>query len=998
MKTFLSYVAKDIIHDYPDMSKVAVVFPNKRANLFLNEELMKEAGHPIWCPNYITISDLFRRHSNLQVADPIKLVCELHKTFIECTQVDETLDHFYGWGQLLIADFDDIDKNMADAHQIFFNIQNLHELDDDSYLTEEQRKILKKFFGNFRDGQDSELKRRFMELWNKLGDIYTLFNQRLEAQGLAYEGALYRKVAEDSNIKFEYDTYLFVGFNMMQKVEQHLYRQMQSKAECHFYWDYDKYYVDDKKGQHSLSRPEWNVKNEAGHYISQYLGMYDNKFQDLPEYDEIYDNMSQQKNITFICAPTENIQARYVYDWLLEKKHQNEQGEWVERYRAGRKTAIVLADESLLPSVIHSLPSEVTNVNITLGYPLQQTPFYSLVRHLIQLQTFGHPKNTDIYRLREVCKILRHPYASYLSEKCTELLQDLEARKRFRPHREELVCKDEDNLGLLFTDLESVENLNLSLVTYLVDILKQIGKNSQGHDDPLFQESLFRTYTLLNRLRGLIESGDLTVDIITLERLIQQLFQSTNVPFHGEPAEGVQIMGMLETRNLDFEHLLVLSCNEGNLPKGVNDSSFIPYSIRKANGLTTIDNKVAIYAYYFLSLLQRASDVTLTYNNATEDGHTGEMSRFMLQLLVESKHDIKRASLVAGQSPTPVKDEAMQKDEEAMAELNKIQLFTPTCLNTFIRCHKRFYFKYIKHLKEPEELEDEIDNRTFGNIFHRAAQLFYLRFASPSDLLTNEKGEVGLIHDIVITPGQIENELKNVPLLYKLVDQAFREELFKVSGKGEEPSYNGLQRINREVITYYLRQMIRVDQKLTPFTIKGLEKKVTAEYEFDTPDGKKQITLGGFIDRLDAVAANNNPGMDNLAERIRVIDYKTGRTPSTFPKAVENLFMTKEIDKHSDYYLQAMLYSLIVKHDKTMNPAGDPVSPALLFIQQSGANGYDPTLKFGKDLILDAAQYEQEFMQGLRQLISDIFDKGQPFSSTDDKKRCETCPYASLCR
>ena len=201
MESFLKYVAQDILQEYgTDLSHVAVVFPNKRASLFLNEELMRQVGHPIWCPTYITISDLFRRHSNLQVADPIKLICDLHKTFIEAVLTDETLDHFYGWGQLLLADFDDIDKNMADAQQVFFNVENLHALDDDSYLTEEQRKILKKFFGNFRDDQDSELKKRFLQLWSHLGEIYTNFNQRLEAQGLAYEGALYRKVADRKSV------------------------------------------------------------------------------------------------------------------------------------------------------------------------------------------------------------------------------------------------------------------------------------------------------------------------------------------------------------------------------------------------------------------------------------------------------------------------------------------------------------------------------------------------------------------------------------------------------------------------------------------------------------------------------------------------------------------------------------------------------------------------------------------------------------------------------
>ena len=1007
MESFLKYVAQDIIeenmahnggHDnIIDLSKTAVVFPNKRASLFLNEELMKQAKRPIWSPTYITISELFRHHSPLQVADPIKLICDLYKTFVECTNVDETLDHFYGWGQLLLSDFDDIDKNLGDAEQIFRNVENIHELDDDSYLDEEQRKILKKFFANFLDGQDTELKKRFKELWSKLKDIYIQYNTRLEAQGLAYEGALYRKVAEDTNLEFEHETYLFVGFNMMQSVERRLYDQLKSQKQCHFYWDYDKYYVNDLTlyRSHDLQPV---ARNEAGHYISQYLKEYGNKLALHPCHQDIYDNMSHKKDIVFASASTENIQARYVHQWLMEKKHQAEDGSMVERYKAGRKTAVVLADESLLPTVIHSLPQEVDAVNITLGYPLQQTPFFSLVQQLICLQTIGHTKDKDTYRLRYVSKILRHPYAHLISNKVEDLLTDLENKMVFYPNRKMLCKEGDEGLQLLFSNLEAAENYNLALVGYVVSVLRLIGQHSLNEKSPFFKESLYRTYTLTNRLRALIKSGDLTVDTITLERLIQQLFQSTTIPFHGEPAVGVQIMGVLETRNLDFEHILVLSCNEGNLPKGVNDSSFIPYSIRKAHGLTTIDNKVAIYAYYFNSMLQRAKDITLTYNNATEDGHTGEMSRFMLQLLVESPHKIERWSLTAGQTPQRPDYKNMEKSEEIIEKLNKPRLYTPTFLNTFMRCPKRFYYKYIEELKEPDELEDEIDNRIFGNIFHRAAELFYLQYASASDIQTNNDGTVQLIHPIVITKGEIEQALKHDETLYRLVDRAFREQLFKVTEDNYHPEYNGLQRINREVIKDYLKQLLTIDLRLAPFTILGLELKVEANFDIDTRMGRKTLRMGGFIDRLDAVAANGAPGINNLLERIRVIDYKTGRDQKTHPNDIQSLFDSKQLSKHTDYYLQAVLYSLIVKHDRKLNPANDSVSPALLFIQQSGGENYDPTLKLGKELMLDVETYEKEFKDGLSQLISDIFDPSLPFCPTEDKQRCTICPYAGLCR
>lgn len=994
MKTFLKYVARDILEKYGNnLSDIAIVFPNKRAALFLNESLARLTDHPIWSPSYITISDLFRKHSTLKVGDPIKLVCDLHKTFVACTGIDETLDHFYGWGQLLITDFDDIDKNMAEAEKLFANLSDIHELDDISYLTEEQKMLIKKFFSNFNDDHNSELKKRFLQLWSHFLDIYQQFNQRLEEQGLAYEGALYRKVVNDENIKFQHKKYLFVGFNMMQVVEQKLCERLMKEGKAHFYWDYDDYYMQNN--------------HEAGHYIREYLKYFPNELNDMPPHDlrEIYHNFDNDKDITYISASTENIQARYVNQWLKEKK----------RYKCGKKVAIVLADEGLLQSVIHSLPTnedikslpdysenDQLSYNITLGYPLQQTPFYSLLQHLINLQGIGHPKHSNNYRLHYVLMALRHPYTRYISQNYSKLLSTLDEQKQFYPTRQFLSMDGDEGLSLLFKDLgeTATENeYNLRLIQYLLEILKTIGVNSKEQDDPLFQESLFRTYTLLNRLQELIQTGDLAVDCITLERLMQQLIQSTSIPFHGEPAEGIQVMGVLETRNLDFEHILVLSCNEGKLPKGVNDASFIPYSLRKAYGLTTVDNKVAIYAYYFHSLLQRSRDITLCYNNATEDGQSGEMSRFMLQLLVESHHDIKRSSLVAGQSTIRPTYDPIEKKLHTFIKIKNLKMLTPTFLNTYLRCEKQFYYKYVEGLIEPDEIdEDEVDNKVFGNIFHRAAELFYQGLASNNALTTDNKGKLKLTRPIVITKEQLEQALKDESLVYRLVDQAFREELFKVSAAGYHPKYNGLQLINKEVIARYIRQLITIDMRQAPFTILGLELVVKTGIEVETSIGKLSLTIGGFIDRLDAVAANGNANGKNLAERIRVIDYKTGRISTTHPRALDEVFNPSMLNKHTDYYLQSMLYSIIVKHNKDLNPAQEPVSPGLLFIQNAGAEDYDPTLKMGKELISSIDVYEEEFMKQLKVLIANIFDKDQPFRPTDDKHRCEYCPYAALCK
>ena len=969
MKPFLEYVAEDIIRKHgTDLSRTAVVFPNKRASLFLNELLVRNTDRPMWSPAYTTIRDLFKAHSQLKCADPIKLVCDLHKSFCKCTGSTETLDHFYGWGQLLIADFDDIDKNMADAKKVFANLRDIHEMDDLSYLEQEQIEILKKFFRNFSEGSNTELKRRFLNLWSNFYSIYKDFNERLEQQHLTYEGALYRKVVCDDSISFERDRYIFVGFNLLQKVEQKLFMRLKEQGKAHFYWDFDNYYMQCEGLWH----------NEAGHFIRQYLDAFPNELDTNDR--NIYDNFAKTKTISFMAAQTENVQARYVSTWLRNNN----------RIAAGKRTAIVMADEKLLQPIIHSLPDEVDSVNITTGYPLSQTPIASEVQILISLQLNGYSPKMRKFRLRNINNLLKHPYARFASDRCSELYDKLNIETKVYFASPEQLSID-DGLAMIFTPLANAEGTVTAdrLTTWLRDIIRLTATNSANDSNQMLQESLFRTYTLLNRLHDLIHQGDLIIDNSTLQRLIIQMIQSTNIPFHGEPAVGIQIMGVLETRNLDFDHVLLLSCNEGNMPKGINDTSFIPYNIRKAYGLTTIDNKVAIYAYYFHSLLQRATDITLVYNNAAGDMRTGEMSRFMLQMLVESNHEIRQYSLQPGLRPQQLMPQQIEKGEEEMKRLlqrfDKTQnphkqgqpLLTPSAISRYMRCELQFYYNYVAGLFEDDDNDDiEIDSRIFGNIFHNSSEKIYRR-------LTEKNNKIFATDLEAIINSRIDIE--------RAVDETFKEELFKISAKGTQmPDYNGLQIINREVIIRYIIQLLEIDRKLAPFEIVGLESLVSSDLTVVSPTHTFTTTIGGRIDRLDSVN-------DGSGERIRVIDYKTGSHVAKPLPDAESIFNPDCVAKNSNYYLQTMLYSLLVSSSESRKGNNVPVSPALLFIQHATADDYDPTLCFGKQKISSVEDYREVFTTLLNQKIAEIFDASVPFRPTDERSRCVNCPYKSLC-
>ena len=911
MKSFLESVAHDILNKYgTNLSRLAVIFPNKRASLFLNEALAREARQPLWAPTYMTISELFRNHSTLRVADPIKLVCDLHRSYTAVTGYDETLDHFYGWGQLLISDFDDIDKNMAPADSVFRNLSNIHELDDDSYLSDSQKAMIRQFFSNFDDSHSTQLKERFLRLWSRMGDIYHDFNRRLNEQQLAYEGALYRQVATDESLTFDYDHYLFVGFNLLQVVEQQLFKRLRREGKAAFYWDFDHYYM----------------TSEAGHFIKQYLSDFPNELDTTD--DSIYRNFERPKTIDYYAAPTENIQARYISQWLEANP---------DRIKAGRRTAIVLCNEGLLQTIVHQLPDSVSHVNITTGYPLQHTPVSALIQLLLALYQQGYDQQRARFRQRYLKRVMAHPYARYIED--TDMITNVVPDK--------------------------------SIIAHIAGIVSHIARQSatDAQQSPLMAESLFRAYTLLNRLATLIASGELDADLITLQRLTQQLIQQTTIPFHGEPVVGLQIMGVLETRNLDFDHLLLLSCNEGNVPRGISDSSFIPYSIRRAYGLTTADHKVAIYAYYFNRLLSRASDITIAYNNATTDGQTAEMSRFMLQLIVEDHyHTIGRHILTSHQYTRQQKPQPIEKTPDIVDILRHRFTHTPlspTAINHYLSCPLQFYYCYVVGLREVTDTEDNvIDNRLFGIIFHNAAQALYERLMQKSHVIKSD---------------DLETLLKTRVDIERAVDES-------ISNEVDIHALGGIGLINREVIIYYLRQLVNIDRQLTPFTIIKLEEDVTQP--MPVPTLGTTITIGGRVDRIDLVSRPDGQ------QQIRIIDYKTGAQRLKPLKTIDEIFNNTQTHSHASYYLQTMLYARIVRSRQK----DTPVAPALLFIQHTAGDNYNPILKLGGNYIDDVATPEgDEFVRSLQRTVNDIVDPSLPFFPPPVADRCSECPYRQLC-
>lgn len=963
MKSFLEYVAEDILMKHGNnLSDIAIVFPNKRASLFLNQHLARLAGKPIWSPHYITISELFRSQSELTVADPIMSICMLYRAYTEYIDTEQSIDHFWSWGQIMLADFDDMDKNMGVPERVFKNIQDLHELDSVDYLTEDQRRLLKQFFQNFHDDIDTELKRKFLNLWCHLESIYRSFNHLMKSEGLAYEGALYREVAEKEELNLKHKKYIFIGFNVLQQVEQTLFKRLKREGKAEFYWDFDEYYMK-------------NEGNEAGKYIREYLSMFPNELDSHNK--EIYCNIDSKKDVSYLSASTEDIQARYITDWLREGN----------RLAKGERTAIVLADESLLKTAIHCLPKEVEQVNITIGYPLNQSPVASLVKAFIQLHNNPVNSNSDTYPVQFVMNILRHPYAHFISDKVMDLQESIREDRYFFLKPEQLYA--DEALEMIFRPIDDENGDRLmGIIGRLAEVLEMTGMKSKDMGDAFLQESVFRMYTIANRLRALVESGVLNVELSTLTKLLDQITQSTTMPFHGEPAVGLQIMGVLETRNLDFDHVLVLSCGEGNLPKGVNDTSLIPHSIRKAYGLTTVENKIAIYAYYFYRLIQRANDITLTYNNSTEDGHTGQMSRFMVQLMVEAEElEIKHKSLIVRQEPKHRQIVPIKKDEEVMKLMAGIKHMSASAINKYLRCPLSFYYNKVRGLQQLDD-DELLDNRIFGTVFHKAAENMYENIKSADGLVTKE------VIALLLNEGKKQEKHLRYKHLYDFVDEAFRTDFFHITDPTRKIEYNGLQLINREVIVKYLIRLLKADQLLAPFTIIGLEESLRNKYiDYEVNGEKRSMPIVGFIDRLDKII---DP--ETGCERIRVVDYKTGRNKPGKMGSIEQIFDPASIKEHSDYYQQTFLYSILLHNDRKVNPTNIAVSPALLYIQHSENDGNDIELKLNGEKVTDIAVYKDEIIEQEQMLMSEIFNPEIDFTPTPHRERCMNCEFFNMCR
>lgn len=993
MKSFLQLTAESLYDRFGDeVSNLTIVFPNYRARLFFSQHLINKTGKPIWSPSFTSIKDLYQEKSSLLIEENLRLICILYKHYKkhieEKNELCEPFDNFYFWGEILLSDFDDVDKNLVDAKLLFNNMKDLAEMKNVSeYLTEEQSEVLRRFFASFSEEKQTKLREHFINVWDCLYGIYKDFKAELREKGIAYEGMVYRDVVENfENDSFPAEKYVFIGFNVLNKCETELFKKIYKCNKALFYWDYDTYYTQFKI--HGDRSPH-EYRHEAGTFINENLSHFPNELN--PSLFNEFDNTPKEINI--ISASTENAQARYLYAKLSELAQ--------DKDNKAADIAVVLCNEGLLLPVLHSIPKgifkdeenggEEENMNVTMGFPLSQTPIYSLVISLLEIQKTSSTKG---FRFSAIIQLMANPYMKTLfcnNEKKSENLdQKIIDERVFFPTAEFL---NEQTHSDLFRRID--DNDCKSLISWLLHFIEAMSLFHRNSDrleqafeeenkttqknplyDDLYKEAVFRTYTVIKQIENTLTNNEIDINYTLIFKLLPRFLASVSIPFKGEPIKGMQVMGFLETRNLDFKNVILLSVNEGTIPSSGKDSSFIPHLIRKAYGMTTIEHKNSLYAYYFYRLLQRASNVTILYNSTADSKSRGEKSRFIWQLQGDTTKlqeegklklnffDIR--SSIASEEKEEITIEKTDEMVDSLRERFRHNALSPSALNTYLDCKLKFYFTYVKQLKKNETIDDDVNVAQFGKIFHHAAQHIY------SDLSKNNK---------LITKEMLEETRADKEKIKRYVDDAFRSEYFKLRSNDKQSiEYNGKQLIHRDVEVRFIENLLKKDIEEAPIEILGLEKKTSIQHDVEANGEKFQIELGGIIDRYD-----KRNGI------VNVIDYKTGGMVYNAEIKIEELFTPKK--KRDSKVLQTMLYSYILRKLGIT----DKITSRLFFVCKENIEPKSFYLQKDKELLVE--DYYEDLGFFLEKTTNEIFDKKVSFTQADERlESCKYCDFIELCR
>lgn len=948
---FLEKIAEKYLEEYgSDVFKIVFVFPTRRARLYFRKHLqtLKEPGSALWTPPVYSFSDFTDRLSGLTVADPLDLIFELFTLYREKMQVSDyrkEFEEFYPWGKMILSDFDEMDKYLVDTNELFRVLKAFKEVEETA--GPEMSGIYGKYIG----------------FWGSLGGMYHEFNGRLRAKKKAYEGMVYREVAENIEAivsaresRLYWKKVVFCGFNALTKAEEVIFKYLMEAGIAETYWDVDRYFTEDEN-------------QEAGKFFRlnrKNLGLPANS-DDIPW---IEDRLWEPKTIEIIGAQSKVSQAKLLGN-CLEKLYRKEGNP--------ENVAVVLPDESLLFPTLNSLPKEISQVNVTIGFPLARTPVFSLFDAVMELQLRAQEvklqsKKDEFYH-KDIVRVLNHPYVKPLAP---EYIDDFTTAIK----KKNLIYLDQQEIEthLHVQELVDIFVLRpgaLQLMDFFTAFLDAVRGHYREHEPDLFPvdyEYLYHFYTLISRLKDSLKTAEREnpelehLKTKAFHQLLTDIMQNTRIPFTGEPLVGLQIMGMLETQTLDFDHLYVLSVNEGHLPPGKVQQSLIPFETRKATHMPTYEDGDAIAAYHFYRLLKNSKNVTLFYVTEVKGLEKNEKSRFIEQIAFEFPDKNRNADVrqrvedfafeIGGGRPISIK-----KSKEIIRKLATLK-YSASSLLTYLTCPLKFYLSKVLEIEEDEEVYESADYRLLGTIMHHALEQLYKPFAKSGK---------------TVSDGDIE-ALSNG--FETILTESYKKNLEAVD------LTVGRNRLVYEVMLRYLRSFFIKEKERPDFSVQMLEGKVKGiPFDFTLGDGnggkKVTVQIKGVIDRLD----HTEDGV------YTVIDYKTGGIKSMDFKGEEDFGkkMTGQEAVNRKAMFQLFFYRYLLKRQ------GEYKGKYRLGIYsfKDIKDGIKYVKAGGGEIVDD--RYVDQYVEILKGIFREIFDEGLPFDQTKDEKNCAFCPFTHIC-
>lgn len=957
MTPFLQQIASLFYQQYgAEVSRLAFVFPNRRTGLFFQKYLSEVADKPLFSPTILTINDLFVQLSGKQTVDRINMLFMLYDIYVRHSGSTETFDEFLYWGEMLLNDFDDVDKYMADARMLFTNVTDLREIENDfSFLDAEQIAAIRTFWSSFYPKGDSPNQEEFLAVWKILYTLYNDLRDALAAEGRGYEGMIFREVVEQMEqnncCDLPYTKVVFVGLNALSVAEERFLIQLQKRGIADFYWDYASDKVTDPN-------------NKASYFVERNLKNFPSQYP-LPTEEKV------DTEIEVIGIPSGIGQAKQVYTLLNELCKEDEMSP-----EEALRTAIILPDEHLLIPVLNAIPEQIRRINVTMGYPLAGTPVASLMEYILALQkNVRYVDRQPVFYFRDVLPILNHRYISSICpEIVNALVKDIAENNRIYISAADL--GKTDLLSVLFLPVTDVNTFSDYLINVLQELNKVMHALSSGEEEEdatqrtndLEQEFIFHYFTTVNRMKEIMQDAGIEMKIDTYFRLLKRVTDTITIPFRGEPLSGLQIMGVLETRALDFDRLIILSMNEGIFPLRKAANSFIPYNLRRGFGLPTYEHQDSVWAYHFYRLIYRASHVSLLYDTRSNGLQTGEVSRFVHQLHYHYEVPLQNKLVVYNVSSAKTPALQVKKTDEVMQRLNAFhkggnRAISASAVNTYLDCPLKFYFSVVEGIQEEEEVSETIESNVFGSILHKVMEELYMPLCGK-----------------IVTADLLKAIKKDTPVLTGAIARAFAEIFFM---SDVVRPLTGQNFLIGEMIRKYVEKILERDSKLTPFRYIESERKINRL--FTLGDNRTEIQLKGFIDRIDEVR-----------DAVRIIDYKSGSGTSVFT-SVESLFDKEDKDR-AKAVMQVFMYSWMLG----AAPAGKTIQPGIYYMCTLFSDSFDASVsrrieRTKTEPVTDFSAYSEAFEGELRRCLDEIFGRETPFTQTTTEKACAWCPFKDIC-